>query len=457
MPEAIWLFVLLGLAAAVTTMAMLVLWTQLRQAHRELDQQERILQQALEEKARAEEQAKRTALLEQQIAELQESKTRLLVELAELRRAESLSKEKLEWLDQAQSALRDTFKALATDAMRGSAGDFLKLAQAQVEQLLARARGDWTAHKEEIHRLLEPISFALKTLSEHVRELEQKREGAYQGLQEQLRQLAQAHYQLQTTTVTLSQALRSHAVRGRWGEYQLRRVVEMAGMIAHVDFAEQVATDTGQRVDMVIHMPNQGLLPVDAKAPMDAYLDALSASDEQTRDEKLKEHAKAMRDRVRELGQRRYSEQFAQTPELVVMFVPIEACLSAAFERDPSLLEFAFEHGVLIATPVTLLALLKAVAHGWQQRQISENTLRVAELGRDLYRSFLEFAENLSKLSRRLDDSVKTYNQAVATFKGKLIPISSNLSAVCSMAEQPKLPPPVRSQVQEISVTDRSE
>lgn len=449
--ESIWLFALLGLAVVVTVTAVLVLWMQLRQAHQELNEQESALRQALEDKARAEEQAKRTRELEERLAELQESRTKLAIEVAELKRSEALNQEKLDWIERAQHLLRETFQALANEALRGNTGDFLRLVQAQVEQLLSQARGDWATHKAEMLQLLDPINRALKTLDAQVRELEQKREGAYQGLQEQLRQLAQAHTQLQTTTTTLSQALRSHSVRGRWGEYQLRRVVEIAGMTPHVDFEEQVSSETKQRVDMIIHMPNQSLLPVDAKTPMDAYLEAMSITDEQERTRKLKDHARAMRSHVNDLGQRRYSEQFAQTPDLVIMFIPIEACLSAAFEHDPKLLEFAFEQRVLIATPTTLLALLKAIAYGWQQHRLSEEASRVAQLGSDLYRELVDFSECLSKLAKELDDSVKAYNKAAETFKSKLVPMAESLGTLGSAAAKLKSLPSVRHTQQMLS------
>lgn len=226
-------------------------------------------------------------------------------------------------------------------------------------------------------------------MDKQVRELEQKREGAYQSLEKHLGQLGQAQTQLRDTTVTLAQALKSSTVRGRWGELQLRRVLELAGMTSHVDFDEQVTTDEG-RPDVIVHLPNQGILPVDAKTPMTAYLAAIEA-DEKEQQAKLAAHAQAMRNRIQELGRKQYWDQFERAPEMVIMFVPSEACLSAAFEQDPALLEFGMGKHVLITTPFTLLALLRAVAYGWQQQQITENVREIAKQGQELYERVIKF------------------------------------------------------------------
>lgn len=258
--------------------------------------------------------------------------------------------------------MRDSFQALAAEALRSNADALLGRVTDQLHGALAEARGNWQTERERLGNLVEPLGKALEALDREIRAVEQKREGAYQGLQEQLRQLAQAHTDLQTATLSLNQALKSTATRGRWGEYQLRRIVELAGLLEHVDFSEQVAVEVG-RPDLVVHLPNGGAIPVDAKAPMQAYLEAVEAA-EPGRTARLDAHVKALKQHVQQLAGKRYWEQFGRSAELTVMFVPNEAALAAAFERDPGLMEFAIQQRVLLTSPITLLGLLKAVA--WQ-------------------------------------------------------------------------------------------
>ncbi|MGC9522976.1 MAG: DNA recombination protein RmuC [Anaerolineae bacterium] len=226
---------------------------------------------------------------------------------------------------------------------------------------------------------------------------------------------------LQETTTTLREALRSSGTRGQWGELQLRRVVELAGMVEHVDFEEQVTTDDG-RPDLVVNLPNGGVVPVDAKVPMDAYLEAAAAEDTDILRAKLDVHAKAVRSRVRELARKRYWAQFDQAPEFVVMFVPNESCLSAAFECDGSLLDDAMAARILIASPVTLLAVLKAVAYGWQQVRVAENAREIADEGKMLYRRIAKLAEYIDDLGRSLDGAVAAYNNTIGSLELRLLP-----------------------------------
>lgn len=251
--------------------------------------------------------------------------------------------------------------------------------------------------------------------------MEAKREGAYKGLEEQLRQLSITHANLEKTTVSLTQALKSPTVRGRWGELQLRRVVEMAGMVKNISYVEQVSVDNG-RPDMITYFPNGGMLPLDAKVPLEAYLDAMESQNDSERKSKLASHAKAMKDRVKELGRKQYWDQFEQAPDFVVMFVPNEACLGAAFDFDPGLLDFAFDQHVLIATPVTLLALLKTVAYGWQQYQLTENSKNIIEQGKMLYQRLGILFEHLTDLRKNLDKTVDSFNKTVGSFESRLLP-----------------------------------
>lgn len=346
---------------------------------------------------------KRIADLQPEYHQLQADATTLRIEIAELNKEREADTEKLGWLNDAQQQMRETFEALAGRTLQSNSEEFLK-------------RSD-----QKLSSVIIPLKENLASLDKQVRSLESKREGAYKGLEEQLRQLSTTHESLQKTTVSLTQALRSPTVRGRWGELQLRRVVEMAGMVKNVSFTEQVNIDNG-RPDMISHLPNGGILPLDAKVPLEAYLDAMETDDDNIRKIKLSSHAKAMKGRVRELSQKQYWDQFEQAPDFVVMFVPNEACLGAAFEFDPSLLDFAIQHRVLIATPVTLIALLKAVAYGWQQYQITENSRKIAEQGKELYQRLSILFSHFTDLQKNLNRTVESYNKVIGSFESRLLP-----------------------------------
>lgn len=389
-----------------------------RQRSTELTAEVRRLAEA---RARAEETAQRVPELERETRGLREGATQLEVKIAELQKEAEGAAEKSRWVDMAEQKLREAFQALASQSLQNNTGEFLKHAREQIHGLLTQVRGDWGTHKAEIRNLVDPLEKTVKELDQQVRAMEEKREGAYQGLQEQLRELGQTHQRLQSTAVGLVQALKSPTVRGRWGEMQLRRVVEMAGMLDHVDFDEQSVTDAG-RPDMTIHLPRSGILPVDSKTPMQAYLDALERENGDEREVKLKEHAQVIRNRIRELSQKRYWQQFERAPEFVVMFVPNDACLSAAFEKDSEILEFSIQQKVLPTTPVTLLALLKTVAYGWQQQRVAENARLIAEQGKILYDRLARFIDHLQRTGNQLDSSVKAYNEAVGSLESRLFP-----------------------------------
>jgi DNA recombination protein RmuC len=318
------------------------------------------------------------------------------------------SAEKLEWIENAEEKMRDAFKALAGDVLKSNS-----------EMLTGQA-------KKDISSIVDPLKDNLSSLDGYVRELEKSREGAYKSIEQQLKDLRDTHTRLQETTSSLSHALKNPPVKGRWGELQLRRVVEMAGMVSHVEFEEQAATDQG-RPDMIIRLPNGGVLPLDSKVSLSAYLAAMESDDEKSRGARLAEHAKAMRARIRELGLKHYWDQFEKTPDFVVMFVPNEACLGAAFEVEPDLLEYAIGNKVLISSPVTLLALLKSVAFGWQQQKMAENALRIVKEGKEFYSRMDKFIEKFAILGRSLGKSVESYNAAIGSMDRRLIPVSRRL------------------------------
>ena len=383
-----------------------------------------------ESKARAEQSADRVPDLEGQLRELQEACQRAQVHAAELAKQREADAEKLRWVETAEARLREVFEALASRSLQNNTEGFLKHAREQMGRLLTEVRGDWGTQKEEMRNLVEPLGKTVHELDRQVQEMEQKREGAYQGLQEQLRQLG-----------PLVQALRAAPnARGRWGELQLRRVVEMADMVSHVDFEEQAVTDSG-RPDMIVHLPTEGILPVDSKTPMQAYLEALEDGDGTHREAKLREHVTAIRGRIRELSQKRYWEQFDRAPEVVVMFVPNDACLSAAFEKDGDLLEYAMQQRVLPTTPVTLLALLKTVAYGWQQHKVAENAREIAEQGRELHDRLAKFVEHFQRAGSGLDNAVRAYNDAVGSLESRLFPAARRFKELGAASADVPVPP----------------
>ncbi len=370
-------------------------------------------------------------------AHLSRTEGELRVQLAEASQARRADAEKLQWSERREAQLREAFQALASEALQSNADDFLKRAREQLSAMLSQVRGDWSTHKEELKGLVQPLEKTLHTLDQQVRQLEQRREGAYKGLEEHLRQLGEAQRQLQSTTITLSQALKASSVRGRWGEFQLRRVVELAGMIRHVDFAEQTSTDEG-RPDMIIHLPGGGVVPVDAKAPMESYLKAAEATQEEERRRLLDSSVRSLRQRMQELGRKAYWQQFERTPELVIMFIPSEAYLASAFEADPGLLEFSMEQRVLVSSPVNLLALLRAVAFGWQEHDISEQARDITAQAMELYRRFVTVLRHVKSTGDSIQRVVADYNKVVGSIEGRVFPAARKLEEF-SDAELPDL------------------
>ena len=344
-------------------------------------------------------------------------------------------REKAVSIDAVQERMKETFALLAHQALTSNSEQLLSRSRDQLAALLQQVRGDWGTHKEELKGLVGPLSKALESMDQQVRVLEQKREGAYQSLGEQLRSLGDAQSQLRQSATRLEQSLKSSTSRGRWGELQLRRVVELAGMTKHVDFSEQVTGESG-RPDMIVRLPNEGILPIDAKAPAAAYLDAMSLEGE-PRTKKLAEHAKAMRSRVQELSRKAYMDQFEKAPEIVVMFVPFESALSAAFELDPDLLEYGIAQRILVASPVTLLALLRSAAFGWQQYHIAENARLIAAEGRELYARFVNVIKPIADTGEKLGRAVDAYNQAVGSMESRLMPALRRLKDSVAASEEP--------------------
>jgi DNA recombination protein RmuC len=306
-------------------------------------------------------------------------------------------------LEAAKAQLSDSFKALSLDALQANSRTF----------------------EDRTRQTLEPLQEALRRYEDHIHAIEQARERAYGTLEQQVRQLAESEQRLQQETHNLVTALRRPEVRGRWGELTLHRVVELAGLVEHCDFSEQVHTvgETGAlRPDMVVHLPGGRDIIVDSKVPLDGYLSAVEAPDEEARKACLARHGQHLRQHINALATKAYWDQFPSAPEFVVMFVPGEAFLSAAASADPELIEDGMGKRVFAATPITLVALLRTVAHGWRQDQIGQNAQQISDLGRQLYDRMRTFAGHLANLGKRLDSAGAAYNEAIGSLERNVLP-----------------------------------
>jgi DNA recombination protein RmuC len=356
------------------------------------------------------------------ITKLREDKARLT---SQLEAQQAAMEEKTRSFEEAQSQFENTFKSLASDALKSSTSEFLKLAESNFKTLHTKASGNLEQREKAVESMVKPIREALEKTDQQIRKMEKERQTAFGSLTQHLQFMAQAQEQLQGETRNLVKALRRPEVRGQWGEMTLKRLAELAGMVEHCDFDQQHSVDTEQgkqRPDMVVRMPGSREIIVDAKAPMDGYLAAVEARDDSARLLELQRHARNVRDRVRELSSKGYWQQFPQSPDFVVLFIPGDQFLSSALEVDPKLLEDAMTDKVVLATPSSLVALLRAVAYGWRQEALAENAEHIRSVGQDLYERLSTFAEHLDKLGNHLSRSVDSYNKAVGSFDGRVLP-----------------------------------
>lgn len=369
----------------------------------------------------------------------------------------TLADEKLSLLRDAESKLREAFASLSAEALRTNSQSFLDLARASLAEYQRDAVTQLQVREQAVAEMVKPLRDSLDKVGATLQQVEKDRAGAYGALARQIEMVAAGQQSLQAETANLVKALREPKARGRWGEIQLRRVVELAGMLDHCDFYEQQSMPTEESrliPDLVVRLPGGRQLIVDAKVPLTAYLQATEAQDDGTREAQLKEHARQVRDHMKKLAAKAYWDQVQPAPEFVVMFLPGEPFFSAALLHDPTLVEWGVGERVILASPITLIALLRAVAYGWRQEQIAENAQEISDIGRELYDRMRVVSEHIERLGVSLNRAVEAYNQTVGSMEARLLTSARrlkelgadngkeipNLEGIDRVAREPRMP-----------------